>query len=425
MKQSNNNDWEQSFVKLKELELEASGKKEVYNQLMQSIERPRGFLHTFNKVIPVLSLIVFFIIGGFLANTLLLNDEDGKGTSQKEEYVFQEKDFPTLKKHELTLTKKEKYWYIENKFGSTVGSLLLTQSAEEFYRRKSINAIQEQKEVVNDPFNYLFMREHIKQPNLVQKLHYYFSHGEDHFHLQIHLGSIGSVFEEDASAILEEFQNQVLMQKGTVENASFRAILSTLINGENRFLAIVNDNRKNEMQIPSEWEAYRLQIEEETEIIDSNGNEISLNDINVYEYYLNVWTKEPFISEWTKLEGNQQESMYENHPLYTAKKIQLVEIPNEDFLERLYSKEEGKYALYVYLGDDLGGESGGKIQKEINTLLHKDKNNMYIVSFISVPPEQEKRIFNIVKYPTYVILDHEKIVINTVELEEVLPYLNE
>ncbi|WP_100333836.1 hypothetical protein [Bacillus alkalisoli] len=428
MQSDKRNDWDKNFARLKEVELKESDKTEVYDQLLHSIEQPKGFIQSVNKLVPTVSVIVLLCIGGFIATLFYMENQNGKGTDTKKEYVFHEGEFPTLIKNELKIEKNEEFWYIQNKFGSSVGSFMVTNSTEEFARRKAIGAIHETKEMTNEHFDTLFLREHIKQPNLVQKLHYYFSYGDDHFHLQIHLGSIGSVMEQDAPLILEEFQNQILLQKETIDsgvNPSFQAILSSQLKGDNMYLAIVNDNRTNELQIPSEWEAYRLQIQEETKIIDENGNEISLNDVNLYEFYLNVWTKEPFISEWTKLAVNQQDRGYENHPLYTAKRIQVVEIPNEDYLERLYAKEEGKYALYIYIGEDLGGEIGIEIQKEINTLLHKEKNNMYIVSFISVPPDQEKQLFNIEHYPAYVILDHEKVLVNTVELEDILPYLNE
>jgi hypothetical protein len=196
-------------------------------------------------------------------------------------------------------------------------------------------------------------------------------------------------------------------------------------------LALVNDNmskKEREMfNLPSEWEAYRIKLDINTKYIDKNGTEITKEKFQLHDYKVNVWTKESFKPQWSKVlpEDGSMELISDRIPIYSATQIQLVEMSDEEYLAVDYAYQEGEFALQIYLGEAFDDpKRSDSIGVEISEVMDVTKGKLASVGYSKKPSERKEALLGIHSYPIFLLYDHEKLVHMTTELEEILNFFS-
>ncbi|MFN7252482.1 MAG: hypothetical protein ACK4M9_17135 [Anaerobacillus sp.] len=196
-------------------------------------------------------------------------------------------------------------------------------------------------------------------------------------------------------------------------------------------LALVNDNmskKEREMfNLPSEWEAYRIKLDKNTKFIDENGAEITKEKFQLHDYKVNVWTKESFQPQWSKVlrEDGSMELISDRIPIYSATQIQLVEMSDEEYLAVDYAYQEGEFALQVYLGEAFDDPKRSEsILVEVSEVMDVTMAKLVSVGYSREPSERKEALLGINSYPVFLLYDHEKLVHMTTDLEEILNFLS-
>jgi hypothetical protein len=202
-------------------------------------------------------------------------------------------------------------------------------------------------------------------------------------------------------------------------------------NDERIWLAAVNDNMTREdrerMILPSEWEVYQIKLKESTRIIDENGNEITKEEFQAHDYEYKVWTKEKFKTKWSKVltEKETKDLILDHYPIYTAKQIQIVQMTDEEYIARDYSQKEGQYSLQIFFGEAFDNqEMNAKLQQEVWKHIDMTNSKINSISFQKLATDRKEKLLGIEKYPIFILYDHEKLLLKTNNLDELVNFLN-
>jgi hypothetical protein len=200
---------------------------------------------------------------------------------------------------------------------------------------------------------------------------------------------------------------------------------------EDILLALVNDNMsKKERQmfnLPNEWEAYRIKLDKNTRFIDENGTEITKEKFELHDYKVNVWTKESFQPQWSKVlpEDGSMQLNIDRIPMYTATQIQLVEMTDEEYLAVDYAYQEGEFVLQVYLGEAFDDPKRSEsILVEVSEVMDVTKGKLVSVGYSKKPSDRKEALLGIHSYPVFLLYDHQKLVHMTTDLEEIVNFFS-
>ncbi|MEB1809282.1 MAG: hypothetical protein LPK26_18655 [Bacillaceae bacterium] len=199
---------------------------------------------------------------------------------------------------------------------------------------------------------------------------------------------------------------------------------------EEVILAIVDDNITEEERgnfiFPKEWEVYRIHIKDETTFINANGEKIKKEEFEMHDYKFNVWTSEKFQPAWTDVLTDDSNQLVIDHiPSYTAKKIQIVDMTDKEYLALDYAQKEGEYHLQIFVGDGFNDEESNLIiQDEVWNAIDLGKSKIKSVGFSERPSKRKEELLEIQEYPSFFLYDHEKLLLKTAHLEGILEYLS-
>lgn len=209
----------------------------------------------------------------------------------------------------------------------------------------------------------------------------------------------------------------------TNRDPDFQSLLIPSTDETDVWLAMVDDNmtpkERDMFNLPEEWEVYRIKIGNDTAFIDEDGLEVSKELFEEHDFEFKVWTKEPFKQAWSKVSIEDRLNV-EHLPMYTAAQIQLVHITDEQYLARDFAKEEGEFALFVYMGEAFDDQQKSQfIQNEVLETVDLTNSPLKSVAFSSKPSERKEKLLGIVQYPIFVLYDHEKLIMKSTNIEDI------
>jgi hypothetical protein len=170
-----------------------------------------------------------------------------------------------------------------------------------------------------------------------------------------------------------------------------------------------------------------VRIHYSTRYIDENGNEITKEKFQVHDYAYKVWTKEKFKTKWSKVltKKETKDLKIDHYPIYTAIQIQLVQMTDEEYIARDYSQKKGHYSLQIYFGEAFDNqEMNVKLQQEIWEHIDMSNSKINSVSFQKLANDRKEKLLEIEEYPIFILYDHEKLLLKTDNLDELVNFLN-
>ncbi|UCZ53888.1 hypothetical protein LGQ02_03640 [Bacillus shivajii] len=175
-------------------------------------------------------------------------------------------------------------------------------------------------------------------------------------------------------------------------------------------------------EMPEEIEGYRISYDDETLFVDEDGNEVSESDVRTHYFKFNVWTKETFEKSVTNTgdDGWSEESIKE-FPNYTAAKIELVEMSDEEYLARRLADEEGYFSIIFYLGDEF--EDDPNKYNSFIQMIDEKRSKIRQFTYTAFPSERLEVLLNIQSYPAFVIFDHEQLILKAYDEDQLMEFI--
>ncbi|KMJ58579.1 hypothetical protein AB685_11930 [Bacillus sp. LL01] len=209
MKMSNKeNEWEDVYKSFQSIRLEPEEKQTVLDTLQVNMSKKKKTLWSNFHAAPILSvllLVMAFLVGGYFLVTVNTNQN-----SYTSGGAYPTPQIPVLEELNLRLSQDQMdKWYILDGNGKVVGKLgyCENQCDAEIDRMK----VMEERELKGFTYATTLIREHVKSLDVFQIQHFIMSRedGEPFAYMQIIVPDVDHELEQEASVILESFQNNL------------------------------------------------------------------------------------------------------------------------------------------------------------------------------------------------------------------------